>query len=362
MSRTNYFCAKPTQIRFAIGEHVPRNPSTENMTGAHIYGTQWTKPMLERLQQLNNSGLDDVSILRRLKEQFGLPEMIEEIWQERSFLVMGKYIMIITSHDFEYFQVVFSSMEFIEGIGERYLIGKANAVPQQLEALAKKQFKAESAIQNVEKDREIEKLRKELAEAKLSNGKHAKETTGRRQSVDIGGLSSKSIKSPERAQSISHKSMTVGSLSHGNVNAGRTTHDHQAKEVHKTPRRGRSNSVRTAFAARAHSLEHNKPSTHQGAHQTHNTRRGLSSKASPSGHVRPPPMTAEIPAESPPHQAEKVHETIQSPVSERSRPATDFCVVEVIHEEPRRQRSNRSRQNLVEVIQKDRNRTRYVIR
>lgn len=70
-------------------------------------------------------------------------------------------------------------MEFIEGIGQRYLIGKANNVPQQLETLAKKQFSSSpandlkaqanqaSALPSDEKDQEIAKLRARLAETKL---------------------------------------------------------------------------------------------------------------------------------------------------------------------------------------------------
>ena len=69
---------------------------------------------------------------------------------------------------------------FVEGIGERYLIGKANAVPHQLENLVKKQFtsagdeKAQtaeaSALPTGNKDEEIARLRQQLEDAKL--GKH----------------------------------------------------------------------------------------------------------------------------------------------------------------------------------------------
>ena len=63
----------------------------------------------------------------------------------------------------------------IEGIGERYLVRKANAVPQQLENLAKKQFtdaphgKSPSTPKGSvrDKDQEIERLRRELAATKL---------------------------------------------------------------------------------------------------------------------------------------------------------------------------------------------------
>ena len=72
-------------------------------------------------------------------------------------------------------------MDFIEGIGERYLMGKANAAPQMLENLAKKQFSkatnrdAEapktSTPLSSEKDEEIAKLRQQLAETKFHNRK-----------------------------------------------------------------------------------------------------------------------------------------------------------------------------------------------
>lgn len=70
---------------------------------------------------------------------------------------------------------------FIAGIGERYLQGKANNVPQQLENLAKKQFSSAtdskkqaeqaSTLPSEEKDQEIAKLRKQLAKTKLDKGK-----------------------------------------------------------------------------------------------------------------------------------------------------------------------------------------------
>ena len=69
---------------------------------------------------------------------------------------------------------------FLEGIGERYLMGKANAVPAQLEKLVKKQFKDSTNVEkrakeasklpSDEKDEEMAMLRKELAETKLQKG------------------------------------------------------------------------------------------------------------------------------------------------------------------------------------------------
>ena len=75
---------------------------------------------------------------------------------------------------------------FIEGIGERYLIGKANAVPAQLENLARKQFsstpdikaqaKQGSGLPSEEKDEEIARLRQQLTKAKLSKDEPAVST------------------------------------------------------------------------------------------------------------------------------------------------------------------------------------------
>ena len=71
---------------------------------------------------------------------------------------------------------------FIEGVGERYLKRKTNAIPQQLEKLAKKQVKDATGNRSVQvsmgstrpsrqQDEEIERLRKELAAAKIHQSK-----------------------------------------------------------------------------------------------------------------------------------------------------------------------------------------------
>lgn len=72
-------------------------------------------------------------------------------------------------------------MDFIEGVGEQYLKRKAFAVPQQAENLVKKKFSSAtdtkkqaeqaSTLAPEEKDQEIAKLRKQLAETKLDKGK-----------------------------------------------------------------------------------------------------------------------------------------------------------------------------------------------
>ncbi|KAI4170545.1 MAG: hypothetical protein LQ343_004922 [Gyalolechia ehrenbergii] len=89
MPQTNYFGNKPTQIRPTASDYLPPSDRSEIMTAGYIYKTHWTRKMLERLQQLNKSDLDDTTILRRLQEEFGAPGALAEMWQERAFLAMG---------------------------------------------------------------------------------------------------------------------------------------------------------------------------------------------------------------------------------------------------------------------------------
>lgn len=94
---------------------------------------------------------------------------------------------------------------FIAGIGERYLQGKANNVPQQLENLAKKQFSSAtdtkkqaeqaSTLPSEEKDQEIAKLRKQLAEAKLNRGKATGEAKAAKSGKGKTISEAKSVKS-----------------------------------------------------------------------------------------------------------------------------------------------------------------------
>ncbi|KAL8706426.1 MAG: hypothetical protein Q9225_007951 [Loekoesia sp. 1 TL-2023] len=254
-------------------------------------------------------------------------------------------------------------MDFIEGIGQRYLERKANAVPQQLEDLAKKQFKgdaaapkAEPTTQDVEKDREIKKLRKELAEAKLAKEKQ-KQVTERRNPVGVGGKKQMLGKSPDQAASFSGRSGKSAHVTHDHAKWENRKHESTAgKEAQEMLRRGRSSSVATAVAARPH------PADHTG-HKSYSNSGKHPFKATDPGHqdvsmVNHAPATnshADLP--------EGAHAIAPSTMSERPRPATDLCVVEVIDEEPqRRRRSNLSGRNIVEVVEKDRNRTRYIVR
>ena len=92
---------------------------------------------------------------------------------------------------------------FIESIGERYLERKANAVPQQLENLAKKQFReanhskqAPTAkaphLQAHEKDEEIARLRQQLAAFELEKAKSPKSHLVSREPSESGRSHAKS--------------------------------------------------------------------------------------------------------------------------------------------------------------------------
>ncbi|KAL8958407.1 MAG: hypothetical protein Q9193_004528 [Seirophora villosa] len=247
-------------------------------------------------------------------------------------------------------------MDFIGNIGERYLVGKANAVPQQLENLAKKQVKGDDSAaktkspdQDAGKDKEIEKLRTELAKAKLAQEKQAKET---RAGVDTG-------KTEERRKK-SHS--VVGSAS-GKSPRSKHAHSkqrHAAAEFEDMPRRGRSDSIKTAFAARPQITDLMQRKETPKSHSTGGKDRG---KALEAAHENSSTVEASHVGKSPATRGDDIPQTVQAVVSERPRPATDLCVVEVTEEEPRRRRTTHSgRAHVVEVIEKDRNRTRYVIK
>lgn len=46
--------------------------------------------MLLRLRKLDDTGLSDEDILATLQKEFGGPDTVEEIWQERALLVTGE--------------------------------------------------------------------------------------------------------------------------------------------------------------------------------------------------------------------------------------------------------------------------------
>lgn len=91
MSRINYLGAKPTQIRPTLAEYLSPTERSETLTGGKVFKTNWTRKMLERLLRLSRLGLQDPTILEMMKEEFGAPETVREIMQERAFMGMGKF-------------------------------------------------------------------------------------------------------------------------------------------------------------------------------------------------------------------------------------------------------------------------------
>ncbi|KAI4200820.1 MAG: hypothetical protein LQ346_002301 [Caloplaca aetnensis] len=258
-------------------------------------------------------------------------------------------------------------MDFVQGIGERYLIGKANAAPQQLENLAKKQFlkgddpatpKAPPAVLDAGKDKEIEKLRKELAVAKLSQKKHGKQ---REASADSKMANESDRKPPSVVENFSGKSPVSRRVPQTHSKPTERSHKHKiADEAHEP--RGRSDSIKTANAARRHSADPVKfrevnysssssPHAHRQAQASEARQRVLQA------------MSTQAVASNQTSRGERTYQPIATTVSQRPRQTTDLCVVEVLEEEPlRRRRTHQSRANVVEVIERDKNRTRYVVR
>lgn len=256
-------------------------------------------------------------------------------------------------------------MEFVQNIGERYLLGKANAVPQQLENLAKKQLKGDDVTpkvaptaQDVGQEKEIEELRKELAEAKLGREKQGKES---KPSKDSKPMKENSRKSQSVAGSVTGRSSRSKHAPHAHSKPTERTHKNKAAEAHETPRRGRSDSIKTAIAARPHSANPVKFGEVHYSRSDHNAL--LGGKAPEMRHRDLQTMGPKATANNHADRGEQVHKIIQSTRSEQPRPAADFCVVEVTEDEPlRRRRRRNGRANFVEVIERDSNRTKYVIR
>ncbi|KAL8926221.1 MAG: hypothetical protein Q9208_003124 [Pyrenodesmia sp. 3 TL-2023] len=260
-------------------------------------------------------------------------------------------------------------MDFVQGIGERYLIGKANAAPQQLENLAKKQFKsddpavpkAELAAQKLGKDKEIEKLRKELASAKSSLEKQGKQGKQRKPSVDTNAVKERHRDSQSVAGSASGKSAVTRHIPLTHSKPPERNHKHKPpKEAYET-RRGRSDSIKTAIAARPHSadpVKFREVNYSRSGHDIHHQ-----PEAPETRQRELQAMSTQAVASSRTDRGEQAYQQIATTVSDRARPATDLCVVEVMEEEPpRRRRTDQSRGNVIEVIERDRHRTRYVLR
>ncbi len=283
-------------------------------------------------------------------------------------------------------------MDFIEGVGQRYLMGKANAVPQQLETLAKKQFKgdasakAEPAAPNVgngknkeidelreqlamakaaqlkppaasddgnDKNKEIEKLRKQLAKAKAIQEKPSAGPAGIKER--LGSLASK-----ERSKNLHEE---AGSDSGKSVKGTRVPH-HVDSEKPPTGHHAQKSAPRGATSVRDLAF----PSQSAGHRQT---------SASHSERENRPMRAAhgEIPCDG--HQTQVktsqsnpgtiVQASTHVSIFEQRRPAADLCVVEVTEEEPLRhrqahRRAHQEHSNVVEVIERRGSRTRYIVR
>ncbi|KAI4199930.1 MAG: hypothetical protein LQ350_004282 [Teloschistes chrysophthalmus] len=279
-------------------------------------------------------------------------------------------------------------MDFIEGIGERYLIGKANAVPQQLEGLVKNKFKGENpaatagstAGQSATKDGEIEELRKQIAEIKAGQSGSQAHGPDKESKVHSAKKGSVPAKLQQQAASVSgESSRSRQAPSHH----GHERHEH--KKASKEPRRGRSDSIKTAVAAKAHSNSHQ---SHGRAHPSHSR----TTAHSPKGSVRhnekiysanheiafttpvyqektPQPPNNEIAVAAPMYQEKSpqppsfVQKQLVQKQLARARSDPDICVVEVTEEEPRSQRrTHPGKVNFVEVLEKHSSRTRYVVR
>ncbi|KAL8728164.1 MAG: hypothetical protein Q9181_005438 [Wetmoreana brouardii] len=258
-------------------------------------------------------------------------------------------------------------MDFVEGIGQRYLERKANAVPQQVEDLVKKRITGDTAAlnkvgptdQSPVKDKEIADLRKQLAEAKLSQGSRQPEVTERKQSIRSEAKSSISAKPRKQAGSVSGESTRSKPASGHHALKGDRVHKHAF--TGDDFRRGRSDSIKTAVAALPPSSGH-----HKGQKEAHKLR------STDGSHSHPPLQRADenlhsadqkIVFKTPVYQERTVVSSSQEQASRRSRSASDICVVEVIEDEPRKpRRTHRGNANVAEVIERDMYRTRYVIR
>ncbi|KAL8649443.1 MAG: hypothetical protein Q9210_004398 [Variospora velana] len=253
-------------------------------------------------------------------------------------------------------------MDFIGNIGERYLVGKANAVPQQLENLAKKQVRGHDAAakdkspsQNTGKDKEIEKLRTELAKAQLSQEKRVKEVKPGQETGERRG------KSHSATRNVSGKSTKSKHVPHVHSKPTEGRHERAAvADFHDMPRRGRSDSIKTAFAAGPQMADLTRRTQARKTNSTGVEHRG---RAPEAGQENLSIMEVSSVGKNPATRGEDMHRTTRAVMSERPRPATDLCVVEVTEEEPQRRRTTHpSRASVVEVVENDRNRTRYVVK
>ncbi|KAL8857641.1 MAG: hypothetical protein Q9178_005806 [Gyalolechia marmorata] len=274
-------------------------------------------------------------------------------------------------------------MDFIEGVGQRYLMGKANAVPQQLETLAKKQFKgdtsakAEPAAPNVGngKNKEIDELREQLAKAKAAQLKPpAAPDVGNGKKKEIEELrkqlaKAKAIQQKPGAGSDSGKSAKGTRVPH-HVDSKKSPPSHHAESkrsdhkstaareaYEKSAPRGATSVRDLAFPS--HSASHRQTSA------SHSDQKNRSMRAAhgeiPWDEDQTPVMTSQS------NRGTMVPASTQVSISEQRRPAADLCVVEVTEEKPLRHRqahrqAHQEHSNVVEVIERRGSRTRYIVR
>ncbi|KAI4199932.1 MAG: hypothetical protein LQ350_004284 [Teloschistes chrysophthalmus] len=80
---------QPTEIHLHAEEYLYPRQRAENINTAFIARTRWTRLMLLRLQKYDRAGLDEKEIFMLLRQEFNAPNSMEELRQERSFLMIG---------------------------------------------------------------------------------------------------------------------------------------------------------------------------------------------------------------------------------------------------------------------------------
>lgn len=67
----------------------------ETINTGFVCRTRWTRSMLLRLQKLDRSDLDETEIFMLLRHEFNAPATMEELRQERLFLMIGECVCAI---------------------------------------------------------------------------------------------------------------------------------------------------------------------------------------------------------------------------------------------------------------------------
>lgn len=284
-------------------------------------------------------------------------------------------------------------MDLVEGIGQRYLMGKANAAPQQVENLVKKQFKgdvataggkAESAAPNIARDKEIEELRKQLAQVKAAQNQSAAPNAGKNKEIEDMRKQRAEMKVPpmRKATGPTGRRESIESV----ASRGRSRTPREPKESPPS-KASQSAKILHHHHAGSEKLAQWRPAASHNdeiskAEQSSSTNAPTARPVTlpsynmpgirPNRHSVPPDPVINSYDKAPTSTLVKTTGTHPrhvsdrarlDSVSERPRPATDLCVVEVTEEEPRsRRRGDRGgRSNVVEVIEKRGNQTRYIV-